>query len=619
MTRIGTPTPGLVATPLPQGAPATALLAELPSTLSNVALGTFLTGTVLDRGANGMTLLQTANGVLGLKTTVPLPPGSTVTLQIQTAGAQLQAIVLSITPQTPGRTQPPLPQAVPSGGHPAMAAPHAPASPQPIASSSQPDRPAAVPSAIVATVIGPAGGPVPAAAAAQPAAAAHAPQTTTASATANTTAASVASATSSATPAPTPAATPQPTATPAPPAAQSPPAPNQPQQAPTTPAAVQAAYQRQLNALPATAPPAAPAAPLPAAVSHSALSAEQAARPLAPDAAPAPLPTGTQIQVRLIPAATPGTAQAAPHPTDVHAETLASAARQPASMPSQSVAALMMATVVARTPAGQVILDSAVGRLLAPLPRDGEATEPGARLLLELIAGERPAAPRAGAAGSDIASLARNWQGLKDAMRQLQEAPGQQDAYAALERAVPKAGPRLAQQMLSYLETAQQGVKAWLGEAVSRALAQTGRGPEQLERDMREMMNARQAAEGDWRMTLVPLLDGQQLRQIRFFERRRKQEEAKRKKEEPARFVVECETSEHGAIQLDGLMHEQRLDLIVRSHAALPSEMERDILLLFGQTCTGLNLNGQLFFQAVPTFPINPLDDVAAEPVRVSV
>jgi hypothetical protein len=120
-------------------------------------------------------------------------------------------------------------------------------------------------------------------------------------------------------------------------------------------------------------------------------------------------------------------------------------------------------------------------------------------------------------------------------------------------------------------------------------------------------------------MTLVPLLDGQQLRQIRFFERRRKQDEAKRKKEEPARFVVECETSEHGAIQLDGLMHEQRLDLIVRSHAALPSDMQRDILVLFGETCTGLNLNGQLFFQAVPAFPVAPLDDVAKAPVRVSV
>jgi hypothetical protein len=611
MTRIGNPTPGLVATPLPQGAPAAALLAELPAGVGNMALGTFLTGTVLDRAANGLTVLQTANGILALKTTVPLPPGAAVTLQIQTAGAQIQAIVLSITPQA-GKAQPAPTQAAPlPGGQPAPAATaQTLATPQPAAA--QPDRPAAS-STITATVIGPAGGPVPATAAPQ---AAAAPQMAATPATAAPTAAQGAP--------PAPAATPQATAGPVAAAAPSPAtaaAPNQPQQAPASPAAAQAAYQRQLNAVPAASPHAAPLA-TPAAAQPVLLSADPAAMARAPaaEAAPAPLPTGTQVQLRLVPTQA-GAAPAFQPQADVHAEAAAAAlARQAAATPSHPATALMMATVVARTPAGQVILDSAVGRLLAALPRDGDATAPGARLLLELVTGERlAAAPRPTPAQSGIAALARNWAGLKEAMRQLQEAPGQQDAYAALERALPKAGPRLGQQMLAYLENAQQGVKTWLGETALRALTQAGRGPEQLERDLREMQLARQNAEGDWRMTLVPLLDGQQLRQIRFFERQRKQQEEKRKKEEPARFVVECETSEHGALQLDGLMHEQRLDLIVRSHAPLPSDMERDILVLFGETCTGLNLAGQLFFQAVPAFPINPLDDVAAEPVRVSV
>ena len=71
-------------------------------------------------------------------------------------------------------------------------------------------------------------------------------------------------------------------------------------------------------------------------------------------------------------------------------------------------------------------------------------------------------------------------------------------------------------------------------------------------------------------------------------------------------------------MQLDGLMHERRIDLIVRTHDALPADMERDILVLFGQSCTGLNLNGQLFFQAVPVFPVNPLDDFTRNGVQVS-
>jgi hypothetical protein len=114
------------------------------------------------------------------------------------------------------------------------------------------------------------------------------------------------------------------------------------------------------------------------------------------------------------------------------------------------------------------------------------------------------------------------------------------------------------------------------------------------------------------------MLDGRDFRQIRFFERRRKREEAERKKEDSSRFVVECEHSEFGPVQLDGLMHERRMDLIVRTHDKLPADMERDILVLFGQSCTGLNLNGQLFFQAVPVFPVHPLDDFTGHGVQVS-
>jgi hypothetical protein len=619
MTRIGTPNPGIVATPLPQGAPTAALLAQLPSTMSDVALGTFLTGTVLDRAANGLTLLQTASGLLGLKTTVPLPPGSTVTLQIQTAGAQLQAIVLSITPQAPGQTAPQT--AAPNAQPPVTTA----NTPAPATSNPATPQPAA-PSTITATVIGPAGGPVPTNVSTTP----TTPQASPIPGPQSVASPALPQAAAPATGAPTAA-----TSTSAQGAAltvspATPPAPEQAAQtaaqpAPLTiPAAAQAAYQRQLNAVPAPPLPTVPQpAPAPAPTTQPAALAQEAtatAKPLMPDVAPPPLPTGTQVQVRLLPTLQPNAPVLLPQSTETQAETMATIVRQTAAQ-SAHPNAVIMATVVARTPAGQVILDSAVGRLLAPLPRDGEATAPGARLFLELVGGERlAAAPRPALANTGIAALARNWSTLKDAMRQLQDAPAQQDAYAALERAVPKPGPRLAQQMLSYLENAQSGAKAWLGETVARALGNTpGKTLEQLERDMREMQHARHGADGDWRMTLVPLLDGNQLRQIRFFERRRKREEAKRRKDEPGRFVVECEHSEHGTLQLDGLMHEQRLDLIVRSHEPLPTKMERDILVLFGETCTGLNLNGQLFFQSVPNFPVNPLDDVAKEPVRVSV
>jgi hypothetical protein len=569
-----------------------------------------------------MTLLQTGAGVLGIKTTVPLPVGSAVTLQVQTAGAQLQAIVLAVTPQN-GTT-------LKSASQPPAAAPGLAQAPLQPAASGQPAAPAlataaqapvdgrtAAPSTITATVIGPPGGPLP-------------PQ---------------AAATNAPLPAPLPgtaaptgqAATTQP-GTPSAASLTQAAAP-----APGTPIASQAAaYQRRFDAVPAPLP----SQPAPTAQAQAQAQAPATAPPVAaeaklmPQAArteapPAPLPNGTQIHVRLVPAEGTAARQTPPLP----AGTPQTAARAPLlpglgwtgllrlpepptapAAPPQPTATTLAATIVARTPAGQTILDTLIGRILVPLPRTLENAPAGTKILLELLAGELAgAAPRAGAAASAPTTLAREWPGLREMARLLQQAPTQ-EVQAALERAIPRPGPRLAQQVMSFIEAATQGgARAWLGDAVSSALQRlAGTGLiERLDHDLREMLSQR-AADGEWRMNIVPMLDGRDFRQIRFFERRKKRDEAERKKDDASRFVVECEHSEFGPVQLDGLMHERRMDLIVRTHEPLPADMERDILVLFGESCTGLNLAGQLFFQAVPVFPVNPLDDFGGRGVQVS-
>jgi hypothetical protein len=638
----------LIPATLPQGAPVTAVLAELPSGLRNAAVGTFLTGTVIERAANGMTLLQTGSGVLGLKTTVPLPVGSAVTLQIQTAGAQLQAIVLAITPQGAAalKTAPqPLPAFPTPGqaftGAPPSSTPGQPAPPTaPAAMPAPVDARSVSPATITATVIGPPGGPLPAPSpttnvptpAAQPQA--QVPHQPTVSAPPTPAAAT---APSVATP---PAAQPAPTALPAPPT-------------PALPVAAQtAAYQRQYNAVPTPAAPPAPttptAAPPPAATPVVVADAKAMVPPQRAEAPPpTPLPNGTQLQVRVMPAdarvpnqpPAPSNQPALP-PATAHAPQLAlkaflpslglagllrlpeaasPAATAPAA-PAQAATPTLAATIVARTPAGQTILDTALGRILMALPRTLENAPAGTRIMLELLAnGANAAAPLTTAAPAGPSALARDWPALRDMARLLMQQAPTQETQAALERAIPKPGPRLAQQMLSFIDAATQGgAKAWLGDAVSSILQRLGGGLiERLDHDMREMASQR-AADGEWRMTVIPMLDGRDFRQIRFFERRKKRDESERKKEDASRFVVECEHSEFGPVQLDGLMHEKRMDLIVRTHEALPADMERDILVLFGQTCTGLDLNGQLYFQAVAVFPVNPLDEFSRNVLQVS-
>lgn len=635
MTRVGGPPPGVVPSALPQGAPITAVLSDLPAALRNLTLGAFLTGTVLERNGSGITMLQTGAGVFGIKTTVPLPPGSTVTLQVQSAGAQMQAIVLSVTPQGASAKAP-----MPLPAQPATPVSAPPPAPPPITSNAQPapaivDRPVIASTAITATVIGPAGGPAPALppapapTSAPPApAGATAPNTGTGDAPAGSTAANAAR-----------------------------PVPD----APTANAAQTAVYQRQMSIVSSASPappapaPAGPPAPAPT-PSPSAGAPQSPAAPVAPERAAtasspapdkplAPLPSGTQVQIRLLPSepgaarpATPTAPTASATPATPTGPTPTSTApvvrgvssgvtpppnAAPAPSGAQATTAhqTVAATIVARTPAGQTILDTPVGRILAALPRMVEKAAPGTRIQLELLTAERgTGTPRPTIAASGPSAIAREWPGLRDVLKLVQDAAAP-EVRAALDRALPKPGPQLARQMLAFVDAATQGgVRTWLGEGIARIIERLGGGElvNRLDHDLRDML-ATQRGDGDWRMTIIPLLDGRELRQIRFFERRRKRDEKERRREDSARFVVECEHSEFGALQIDGLMNEKRLDLILRSHDPLPQEMERDILALFGDACTGLGLNGQLFFQAVPVFPVSPLEDLSHNAVQVSI
>lgn len=152
-------------------ATAVASFTNLPPGLANLMAGAILNGSVLGRDGQGHVLVQTPNGVLSLATALALAPGNRLSLQVQTVGAQIQMVVLSINQQ-------PLPAGPPAT---AVATPPAPPA-QPAAAATAPpaaQSPAVLVSAgtlLTATIVEPAlnpGVPVPAAGAAQaPAAAA---------------------------------------------------------------------------------------------------------------------------------------------------------------------------------------------------------------------------------------------------------------------------------------------------------------------------------------------------------------------------------------------------------------------------------------------------------------
>jgi len=279
----------------------------------------------------------------------------------------------------------------------------------------------------------------------------------------------------------------------------------------------------------------------------------------------------------------------------------------------------VVATVVARTPAGQMIVDTAIGRLAFAAPAADTASV-GSQIAFEIAAPAlRPglAALAAGAplaTGRGLAGLTTEWPALKEAVSTL-AAINPTLARQVVETALPQLGtPRFVEQVLSFLASSPDDVKALLGQAALDTLLQAGHGDvaARLQADLQDMSRLNSAAT-DWRVFCVAQLDPTQIRQLRVYTRRRKAGTDWRR--DSGRFVVDFEFESLGPLQLDGLVHKPRLDLILRSHTELPGAMRSGISEVFARTCEAAGLSGKIFFQALPSFPVSPFDEMNKSPM----
>ncbi len=83
----------------PNGVPG--VIADPPPAVTQLASGHLLQGEVVGRNEQGQTLVKTELGTLAVTTKAQLPTGSQVTLQIRTAGAQIQIAVLQVDGHAP--------------------------------------------------------------------------------------------------------------------------------------------------------------------------------------------------------------------------------------------------------------------------------------------------------------------------------------------------------------------------------------------------------------------------------------------------------------------------------------------------------------------------------------
>ena len=354
---------------------------------------------------------------------------------------------------------------------------------------------------------------------------------------------------------------------------------------------------------------AAPATPGPAGTPGGALSgaqvsnlpgaAVQAASGAGQGAAPARIIQGVVV------ADTPAASAASAASADITARAPSAAIPQPGAVsgPAPAQAAASGTPLMVRTADGLIRLD-APAQIAAASTLDLEVIEarpPGA-----------PPPPVGGAAtGAGAMLLFQSWPALQDALQVLRQVD-LPVAREVAEQSLPSATPRLGSTLLFFMAVLNLGdLRGWLGGRAIEKLEQAGRGDlvrrlsadfERVGRLNRDQGDGRQA---EWRPLVFPFLDGEVVRALTMFSRQHGQDEG----EDPAgagtRFVLEIELSRLGPMQFDGLVHDKRFDLIIRTAEALPEAMRATIKEIFTNALGPADLTGTMTFKAETQFPFS--------------
>ena len=313
--------------------------------------------------------------------------------------------------------------------------------------------------------------------------------------------------------------------------------------------------------------------------------------PTAPAQSPLPvLPPGSAVQLRLLAFAPPG-------------QSLAS-----------SAPGAFTGTVTGQTGNGSVSVQTPMGTVNLSMSHPPPT---GTQLMLGLVG-----TPKIAAFGSAAAQgSAARYQALQDAVALLKSGDPAL-AQRMTQSLLPQPNAQMGLAAVFLLSAMRQGgTEKWLGGDTARGIDAAGRAAgksgllSELDSEVTPThTRTRDTAGQDWRVTSLPLMNGNQVDEIRLYTRDRPKDEENGKgggkKEDAKRFVVEASFSHLGPIQLDGLSRDKKVDVVVRSQRALPPEARDDIRGLFADTVSALGLSGQVEFSVVSHFDLVPNEDI---------
>lgn len=277
--------------------------------------------------------------------------------------------------------------------------------------------------------------------------------------------------------------------------------------------------------------------------------------------------------------------------------------------PTSSGTTILTGTVAGVSQSGRPVVATSVGHLALNATSDLRI---GDRVALDVLAsrvGDIPTAERS----APLSVLAREWPALEGAMRALQEALGPQ-AAAQITQAMVRPSPQMTAALLFFMSALKGGdMRSWFGQEATRTLERVGRGGllSALAEDFQTLQRAAEPLETGWRAFLIPVV-GEERRPIRLLTRGRRGGKHKDGDGSPdgTAFLVDLELSQLGPFRLDGLVHDDLVDLWIRTTRTLPAMMRHDIKALFDNTLDRTGIQGRLSFKATPVLPPLPIADL---------
>jgi hypothetical protein len=313
-----------------------------------------------------------------------------------------------------------------------------------------------------------------------------------------------------------------------------------------------------------------------------------------------PLPPGTALTLRLgvVPAAPvgsgDGTAKPLPPGTALTLR-LGVVPAAPVGSGDGTALPVLPATIVAST-SSETIITTALGTIALDQKL---ALAPGSTIELQPLA-TLPPAP----ASENPRAAGHGWPALDQTLAVLDRvAP---DLAARLRSDLtPASGAKLAGTLLFLMGALGSG--AWPGDKVGEALERGGHGDLRLKLagDTAELRHLADQPSGDWRVFVLPLLDGNTAHPLRLYLRRNGG--GNTRPEDGTRFVLDVEMSRLGALQLDGLVQQKRLDVVLRSHRAIAPELRQEITDVFRDATSAAGLSGDIVFTTASRFAVAPL------------